>query len=87
MVKGIVRNIDHLGRITLPIEMRRSMKANVGDPVDIYFKNGVICVETCKLQCVLCGSKNEDKLVVRNGVHVCTECIEEMAVHIDRVVE
>ena len=84
MEKGIVRKLDHLGRIVIPKEMRKSLKISNGDPVDIYIKNGVICIESCKLQCVMCGSKDEDKLVKRNAVHVCEDCINELAVHIER---
>jgi transcriptional pleiotropic regulator of transition state genes len=84
MIKGIVRGLDHLGRITLPKEMRKSLKINESDPVDIYVDKGVICIKPCKLQCVLCGANDENKLVKRNGVHVCTDCIEELAVHIER---
>lgn len=45
MNKGIVRKLDDLGRITLPKEMRTSMKLKEGDPVEMYFNNGVLCLE------------------------------------------
>lgn len=75
MVKGIVRQIDELGRITIPKEMRRSLNINIKDPVDIYFRNGVICIVPVKLQCVCCGSSDEDKIIVKNEVHICMDCI------------
>lgn len=78
MLKGIVRNLDNLGRITLPIEMRRSLNLKVGEPVEIYFKGEAICIEPMRLQCVCCGSKDEKKLVEKNGVHMCPKCIEEL---------
>nr|WP_313132599.1 AbrB/MazE/SpoVT family DNA-binding domain-containing protein [Anaerocolumna sp.] len=79
MVKGIVRKIDDLGRVVIPKEMRRALKIKEGDPVDIYLKDGVICMETIKLQCVCCGNDNEDKLIVVDGVHMCPECIEKFS--------
>jgi transcriptional pleiotropic regulator of transition state genes len=79
MPKGIIRNLDNLGRVTLPMEMRRSLDLRSGDPIDIYFQDdGVICLDRPKLQCVCCGSTDEKKLVVKNGVHMCPKCIEEM---------
>jgi transcriptional pleiotropic regulator of transition state genes len=79
MVKGIVRNIDELGRVVLPKEIRRSLNIKEKDPVDIYLRNGVICIEPCKLQCVCCGSREEDKLAQVNGVHMCPECIKKFS--------
>lgn len=42
--KGVVRKIDNLGRITIPIEMRRSIGLEVGEEADIHFANGVLCI-------------------------------------------
>lgn len=33
---GITRKIDELGRIVLPIELRRTMNMNVHDPIEVY---------------------------------------------------
>lgn len=77
MIKGIVRNIDELGRVTLPKEIRTAFNIKHKDPVDIYLENGVICIEPCRLQCVCCGSNNEDKLKEVDGVHMCPECIKK----------
>ena len=33
---GIVRKLDELGRITLPIELRRNLDISEKDPVEIY---------------------------------------------------
>jgi transcriptional pleiotropic regulator of transition state genes len=77
MVKGIVRKIDDLGRVVIPKEMRKALKIRETDPVDIYLKDGVICIEPFRLQCVCCGNTDEDKLVVVNGVHMCPDCIQK----------
>lgn len=78
MIKGVVRQLDHLGRIVLPKEMRDSLKMETGDPIDIYLHNGVICIEKCRVQCTVCGSTNEDKLLEVEGVHICKDCITKM---------
>ena len=77
MIKGIVRNIDGLGRVTLPKEMRKTAGIGIGDPVDIYFNDkGAICIEPCLLQCVCCGN-TKVSLKEFNGVHMCRKCINE----------
>lgn len=78
MIKGIVRKLDPLGRVVIPKEMRKTLKINEEDLVDIYLKDGVICIESVKLQCVLCGSKEEDKLFQIDGVHICENCINRV---------
>jgi transcriptional pleiotropic regulator of transition state genes len=79
MIKGVVRQLDHLGRIVIPKEMRDSLKMETGDPVDIFIRNDVICIEKCKVQCTICGSTKEDKLLEVEGVHICNNCISKMA--------
>ena len=74
MVKGVVRQIDQLGRIVIPREILRSLNIDLGEPVDIYLKDGVICIEKCKLQCAICGSSEESELLVIDGIHICKEC-------------
>lgn len=74
MIKGIVRQVDELGRIVLPKEIRRSLKIQPLEPLDIYLQNGVICIEKCRIQCVICGSAEEDNLSMVNDVHICKEC-------------
>ncbi len=82
MVKGIVRNFDNLGRIVIPKEMRRVLGIGANEPVDIYFKDGVICIEPCRLQCVCCCAVDKELLEV-NEVKMCEDCVwkyrEEMA--------
>lgn len=79
MIKGMVRQFDRLGRIVIPKEMRKALKLNEKDPVDIYFRDGVICIEPCRLQCVHCGSKDEEKIVELGGLHYCRDCAIEVS--------
>ncbi len=71
---GIVRNLDQLGRITLPIELRRTLGIKEGDPVEIYTDNGAICLKPAgQANCEFCG--NTDKLVELIGKHICHNCL------------
>lgn len=84
MIKGIVRKLDALGRVTLPVEMRKSIGIKESDPVDIYFKDGVICIKAMKLQCVCCGITDEDKLVEVEEVLMCPKCIKKFSSQIKK---
>ena len=42
---GIARQVDELGRIVIPIELRRAMRINTHDPLEIYVENGRIVLE------------------------------------------
>ena len=77
MIKGVVRNFDHLGRICIPKEMRKSLNINEGEPVDIYINNGTLCIHSLNPQCVFCGSE-KDNLIEHAGVLVCQECAHDI---------
>lgn len=65
-------------------EIAGSDRAWHEDCLEDYFEEVPDEVPT-SLVCVLCGKpKRLSDLVVRNGVHECIECIEELAVHIER---
>ena len=40
---GIVRRIDDLGRVVIPKEIRRTMRIQEGDPMEIYVGDGMVC--------------------------------------------
>ena len=74
MKTGIVRNLDALGRITIPKEMRKSLGIELGDPIEISLSNADIVLSKFETSCKLCGSKEE--LVENNGKYVCRECLD-----------
>lgn len=43
--------------------------------VEVTYGDGIYVVKPKYLQCVQCGSEDETRLVIRNGVHVCSKCI------------
>ncbi len=76
---GMVRKLDPLGRITLPMELRRTFGIKEYDPVEIFVDNGVICIKPVQVAaCVFCGSMDADKLVEKNGTHICPKCAYEI---------
>ena len=73
---GIVRKIDELGRIVLPIELRNKMDINTKDSVEIFVDNDKIILKKYQPCCVFCG--NADNVTMFKGKLVCRDCIEDM---------
>ena len=53
---GIVRKVDELGRIVLPIELRRTMGIEVKDALEIYVDGDHIVLKKYEPSCVFCGN-------------------------------
>ena len=58
---GVVRKIDELGRIVLPIELRRSLGIGEKDPVEIYVEEDKIILKKYNDSCVFCGQAKDIK--------------------------
>ncbi len=74
---GIVRRIDDLGRLVLPIELRRVMGIEIKDYVEIYVDDESIILKKYAPACIFCGSA--DHMENYMGRRVCKECISKMA--------
>ena len=73
---GVVRRVDELGRIVLPIEIRRSLDISVKDPVEIFIDNERIILQKYSPSCIFCG--DADNIVFFNGKRICAKCLEEI---------
>ena len=73
---GIVRKIDELGRVVIPMEMRRSMAIEDGDAFEIFVDEDRIVLSKYTPFCVFCGSS--DGLVDYHGKRVCKACRAEL---------
>lgn len=73
---GIVRKVDELGRIVLPIELRRNLNIEVKDPLEIYVDGEYVMLKKYEPACVFCGSAQDVKVI--GGKNVCQECINEI---------
>ncbi|NLZ38000.1 MAG: AbrB/MazE/SpoVT family DNA-binding domain-containing protein [Firmicutes bacterium] len=74
---GIVRKVDELGRVVIPIELRRTLGIDVRDSLEIYVDNERIILKKYEPACIFCG--NADQVKHYKGRIVCTDCIQEMA--------
>ncbi|MBR2781934.1 MAG: AbrB/MazE/SpoVT family DNA-binding domain-containing protein [Oscillospiraceae bacterium] len=73
---GIVRKVDELGRIVLPIELRRTLDIAEKDSLEIYSDGSSIVLKKFENACVFCGSTKE--IVHYKGKNVCAACLEEL---------
>jgi len=55
---GIVRNIDHLGRVVVPVEMRRALGLEPNSPVEILLAQDSLQIRPHRQGCIFCGSTN-----------------------------
>jgi transcriptional pleiotropic regulator of transition state genes len=74
---GIVRKVDHLGRIVLPKEIRDLLHIHPHDGVEIFVGNDCIVLKKYNPSCVLCG--NGHNLFYFKDKTICEECVEETA--------
>ena len=73
---GIIPKVDDLGRIVLPIELRRTLDIAERDELEIYMQNDQIILRKYEPACLFCGS--DRKLVSYNGKHICRDCVKKM---------
>ena len=74
---GIVRKLDELGRITLPIELRRTLHLAERDCIEISTKDDKIILEIYAAVDIFTGEKEE--LIEYHGKKVSKKSIIEMA--------
>lgn len=69
---GIVRNVDALGRIVIPKEMRDLLNINIGDPVEITKENNRVMLKKYVNGCIFCGSDKD--IIEFEEEYVCDKC-------------
>ena len=62
---GIVRKVDELGRIVLPIELRSTLDIAERDELEIYMDNDRIVLQKFEPSCVFCASSYASALLVK----------------------
>lgn len=73
---GIVRKVDELGRIVLPIELRRTLEIAERDSLEIYVEGSTIILKKYEPACIFCG--NAKDVVNYKGRNICRTCLDEM---------
>lgn len=74
---GIVRKVDELGRVVIPIELRRTLGIEEKDALEIYVDSEKIILKKYEPACIFCG--NAEGITNFRGKNICRECFGVMA--------
>lgn len=74
---GIVRKVDELGRIVIPIELRRNLSIDEKDSLEIYVEDDHIILKKYSPACSFCS--NATDITVFKGKNICKSCLAEIA--------
>lgn len=75
----IIRKVDELGRVVLPIETRKALGIEEKDGLEILMdvENGQIILQKATRMCIKCKSP-ENLKEIKSGYYLCTNCIEDL---------
>ena len=73
---GIVRKVDELGRIVLPIELRRIMNIAEKDALEIYVDGETIMLKKYAPCCVFCSAAED--VISYKGKNICRSCLRDL---------
>ena len=73
---GIVRKVDELGRIVLPIELRRTLDIDIKDSLEIYVEDSKIILKKYEPSCIFCGES--ENVVSFDDKNICRNCLEKL---------
>ena len=73
---GIVRKVDELGRIVLPIELRRTLGIEEKDRIEIFVDGESIILRKYQPACIFCD--NAKDIINYKGKNICANCIRAM---------
>jgi len=73
---GILRKVDELGRIVLPIELRRTLDIAERDELEIYLDDDKVVLKKYEPCCIFCASSRG--LVTYRGKNICMDCIQNV---------
>ena len=73
---GVVRRVDELGRIVIPVELRRTMEIDEKDSLEIYVDGEKIILKKYEPACIFCG--NAEDINNYQGKNICKSCLTEL---------
>ena len=77
MKKGIIREMDSLGRVCVPMEYRRVLEIKGGDPIEMHMEGSSIVISKNEESCIFCG--NSEGLIRFEGKTICNLCRRDLA--------
>ena len=73
---GLVRRVDELGRIVLPIELRRTLEIEERDALEVYVDGSSIVLKKYQPACIFCG--NAKNMTTYKGKNICPACLRQL---------
>lgn len=73
---GIVRKVDKLGRIVLPVELRKTLDIGDKDDIEIAVEGDTVVLRKYRPACVFCNDVHE--IGVFHGKNICMNCLREL---------
>ncbi len=73
---GIIRRVDELGRVVIPIEIRNQFDIVEKDPIEIYVDGSSIVLKKFESNCIFCG--NNQNLLSYHDKLICTDCADKI---------
>ncbi|GAA0115625.1 MULTISPECIES: AbrB/MazE/SpoVT family DNA-binding domain-containing protein [Clostridium] len=73
---GIVRRVDELGRIVIPIELRRTLDIEIKDALEIYVDGDQIILKKYEPACIFCGNARD--VTNYKGKNICEDCLKDL---------
>ena len=73
---GIIRRVDELGRVVIPIEIRNQFNIVEKDPIEIYVNGSSIVLKKFEPNCIFCG--NNENLLAYNDKLICGDCAKKI---------
>ena len=74
---GIIRKVDELGRVVIPIEIRNQFNIAEKDPIEIYVDGSSIVLKKYEPNCIFCG--NTENLMNYNDKLICEDCSKKIS--------
>lgn len=74
---GVIRKVDELGRFTLPMELRRKLNIEVGDPLEVFVDEDSIILKKYVASDIFTGATED--LIEFHGKKVSRQTIIELA--------
>lgn len=73
---GVVRRVDELGRIVIPIELRRTMDIEEKDSLEIFVDGDKIILKKYEPACIFCSDAED--VYYFQGKNICKACLNEL---------
>lgn len=74
---GVIRRLDELGRIVIPMELRNKYNIKEKDPIEIFVDGSSIVLRKFEPNCIFCGS-SKNLLVFEEKV-ICEKCTSKIS--------